>query len=220
MDAMEIRSPENQPVEGLRERRRRETQRELSDAAIELFEQHGVSKTTVDDIARRAGTSPRTFFRYFPTKESAILPPGEDSAAMLQAVIEAIRAGEPLLPALEASWLARISEFDALPDNRERTLRIRRLVGLEPALLALVLRTEAEQVDALTDAAVDAAGADADVLTARAGIGIVFLIVRLAFDEWSRRAELGAVGSVHEIYLEIRRGIASMSGQLGDTSSI
>jgi AcrR family transcriptional regulator len=209
-------SSPGQPAEGLRERRRRETERELSDAAIELFEQHGVSGTTVDDIAHRAGTSPRTFFRYFPTKEAAVLQPSADSAAMLQAVASALREGAPLLQALETSWLAQVSAFDGRPDDRARSLRIRRLVIHEPALLARALRTESEQVDLLTDAAVDAAGADADVLTARAAVGIVFLIGRLAFDEWARRMELGETASVREIYLEIRRGVAAMSDQLGD----
>lgn len=202
---------------GLRERRRRETQRELSDAAIDLFEKHGVGGTTVDDIARRAGTSPRTFFRYFATKEAAVLPTPEESESMLTAVSEAIGSGTPLLRALESSWLAQIALFDSRPDEHERALRIRRLIGHEPTLLALALRTEAEQVDALTGVAVDAAGSDPDILTARAAIGIVFFIVRLAFDEWARRAELGTSGSVRDIYLEIRRSTAAMSDQLGDS---
>lgn len=216
---MTIHSPgddASSPPEGLRERRRRETERELSDAAIDLFELHGVSGTTVDDIAHRAGTSPRTFFRYFPTKESAVLQPGADSAAMLRAVTAALGDGTPLLRALETSWLAQVSAFDERPDERTRALRIRRLVVQEPALLARALRIESEQVDLLTDAAVDAAGSRTDSLTARAAVGIVFLIGRLAFDEWSRRTEGGESASVREIYLEIRRGVAAMSDQLGD----
>ncbi len=204
------------PAEGLRERRRRETQLELSDAAIELFEKHGVSGTTVDDIARLAGTSARTFFRYFATKEAAVLPSTEESESMLTAVSAAIDGGAPLLRALESSWLAQIAWFDSRPDEHDRALRVRRLVGQEPTLLALALRTEAEQVDALTGTAADPTGSDPDVLTARAAIGIVFLIVRLAFDEWARRAESGMSASVRDIYLEIRRSTVSMSDQLGD----
>ena len=207
------------PAEGLRERRRRETQRELSDAAIELFEKHGVTGTTVDEIAELAGTSPRTFFRYFPTKEAAVLQPTEDSESMLKAVSAAVVSGDPLLRALENTWLAQIAWFDSRPEEHERALRVRRLVGQEPTLLALALRTEADQVDALTATATDAAGADSDALTARAAIGIVFLIVRLAFDEWARRAEIGTSASVREIYLEIRRSTAAMSDQLGDSVS-
>ena len=48
------------------------TQRALQNAALDLFAKHGYDETTTDEIAERAGVSPRTFFRYFPTKESVL----------------------------------------------------------------------------------------------------------------------------------------------------
>jgi len=44
----------------------------LIDAALELFARDGFDATHSDRIAVRAGVSPRTFFRYFPTKESVV----------------------------------------------------------------------------------------------------------------------------------------------------
>jgi AcrR family transcriptional regulator len=44
----------------------------LIDAALELFAHDGFDATHSDRIAERAGVSPRTFFRYFPTKESVV----------------------------------------------------------------------------------------------------------------------------------------------------
>src|SRR3954465_12133320 len=58
----------------LRTRRRLGTHEEIHQAALELFEQQGVRETTVQQIAERAGVSPRTFFRYFTSKEQAALP--------------------------------------------------------------------------------------------------------------------------------------------------
>ena len=40
----------------------------LQDAAFELFLENSYPKTTVDQIAQRAGVSRATFFNYFPTK--------------------------------------------------------------------------------------------------------------------------------------------------------
>lgn len=48
------------------------TQRALQTAALDLFAEQGYDETTTDEIAERAGVSPRTFFRYFPTKESVL----------------------------------------------------------------------------------------------------------------------------------------------------
>jgi len=44
----------------------------LLEAALDLFSANGYDETTTDQIADSAGVSPRTFFRYFPTKESVL----------------------------------------------------------------------------------------------------------------------------------------------------
>lgn len=63
---------------GIRERARGALRGELADVALRLFEERGYDETPVDDIASAAGISPRTFYRYFGTKEEVLfgdLPP-------------------------------------------------------------------------------------------------------------------------------------------------
>jgi AcrR family transcriptional regulator len=48
------------------------TRTALLEAALNLFSAKGYDQTTTDEIAESAGVSPRTFFRYFPTKESVL----------------------------------------------------------------------------------------------------------------------------------------------------
>ena len=59
-------------VPPLRENHKARTRQALHEAALKLFAAQGYDTTTIDDIAARAGVSTRTFFRYFPTKESVL----------------------------------------------------------------------------------------------------------------------------------------------------
>jgi AcrR family transcriptional regulator len=56
----------------LRDEHKAHTERTLRDAALKLFASQGYDTTTIDEIAEKAGVSARTFFRYFPTKESVL----------------------------------------------------------------------------------------------------------------------------------------------------
>jgi AcrR family transcriptional regulator len=54
------------------ERRKAQTKVAMAGAAVRLFREFGYEKTPVEDIARAAHSSPRTFFRYFGTKEDVL----------------------------------------------------------------------------------------------------------------------------------------------------
>ncbi|MFF7369394.1 TetR/AcrR family transcriptional regulator [Streptomyces tricolor] len=58
----------------LTERRKAETRMEIARAAAALFVQQGLRATRAEDIAQAAGIAPRTFYRYFATKEEAVAP--------------------------------------------------------------------------------------------------------------------------------------------------
>lgn len=58
--------------EGRRERKRRETHRRVTDAALTLFAAQGYEATTLDAIAEAAGIARRTFFHYFASKEAIL----------------------------------------------------------------------------------------------------------------------------------------------------
>lgn len=64
--------PRTRPL-GSRERRRIRTMREIQTEALRLFGARGYDNTTIEQIAAAADISPRTFFRYFPTKEDVVL---------------------------------------------------------------------------------------------------------------------------------------------------
>jgi AcrR family transcriptional regulator len=59
-------------AQGLTERNKSRTRRELAEAASRLFLERGYASTTVQDIVSAVDISPRTFFRYFPCKEDVV----------------------------------------------------------------------------------------------------------------------------------------------------
>ena len=58
---------------GLRERKRLATRREIQRAVLTLCAQRSIDKVTIDEISRVAEISPRTFFNYFASKDSALV---------------------------------------------------------------------------------------------------------------------------------------------------
>ncbi|MGN9763428.1 TetR/AcrR family transcriptional regulator [Streptomyces sp. SD31] len=72
---------------------------EIARAAAALFVKQGLRATRAEDIAQAAGIAPRTFYRYFATKEEAVAPlyaAGADRWA------EAVRTAPPELPVPQA----------------------------------------------------------------------------------------------------------------------
>ncbi|QGG41215.1 MULTISPECIES: TetR/AcrR family transcriptional regulator [Aeromicrobium] len=191
---------------GLRELRRRETRRDICDAAIELFERQGVSATTVEEISEAAGIAPRTFYRHAVTKENALFV-DDDSMERLVASVRAVDQTAPaVIRAIEQACLASIDALDAeSPEGHARILRARRLVLADPGLLARALTREDEQVQELTTMVLRAnCDPDVDEIHARAVVTAISTTLRLAYDEWARRAERGETVSMRSLYLQVR----------------
>jgi AcrR family transcriptional regulator len=102
-------------------------------AAVRLFAERGFEQTTVDEIAAAADVSPRTFFRYFPSKVDALFADLEERQARMQRALADRPEGEPLLETVRRVVLEFAGEFFADPDLFATRVR---LMLEHPALLA------------------------------------------------------------------------------------
>jgi AcrR family transcriptional regulator len=124
-------------IPGLRERKKLRTRAMLIDAAVQLCEKQGFDKTTVDQIAAVADVSPRTFSRYFSTKDAVILALIDD---MVDAIAVQLERQPPGLGELEALLAAHIDMVKATADapldgfTTERLTTTARIVNSSPTL--------------------------------------------------------------------------------------
>lgn len=117
--------------------KRERTLATLLEAGLDLFERQGYEETTVAEIARAAGVTEMTFFRYFPAKEHLLLDDPYDP------VLIAAIAAQPreLLPFLRAVRGIRAA-WRALPEPEAPVIRRRvRIAAGTPALRAAVWRS-------------------------------------------------------------------------------
>jgi AcrR family transcriptional regulator len=123
---------------GLRERRRRQTSADIRGAAVRLVRERGFDKVTIEEICAEAGISVRTFFNYFPNKESAIAYGPSDIPPEL--VDEFVAAGPgPYSVVLDELIMLAAHHLRDMPPDRDQAETMLELAKTTPAMLAAFL---------------------------------------------------------------------------------
>jgi AcrR family transcriptional regulator len=123
---------------GLRERRRRQTSADIRGAAVRLIRERGFDKVTIEAICAEAGISVRTFFNYFPNKESAIVYGPSDIPPEL--VEEFVAAGPgPYSVVLDELIMLAAHSLRDMPPDRDQAETMLELAKTTPAMLAAFL---------------------------------------------------------------------------------
>jgi AcrR family transcriptional regulator len=120
---------------GLRERKKADTRRALSDAALNLAFERGLDNVTRDDIARAAGVSLRTFNNYFSGKYEALAYRQTQRMRRSVAALRQRPADEPLwtsithvlLETLEADFADAVGDEIRVP-SRQQLAEVRKLL--------------------------------------------------------------------------------------------
>lgn len=163
----------------------------VASAAIRLFAERGLDATTVDDIAAAADVSPRTFFRYFTSKESAAFPDHADRVAELRRRLDSRRpSSTPIAAALDVCRQSALEFFDE-PDLYRPRYQLVRSVGalrdFERVSDAAYENAIAEFIEGESDDALAA-------LTARAFAASVVAVVNYTLEVWASQDHVDAPG--------------------------
>jgi AcrR family transcriptional regulator len=199
---------------GLRERKKAETRLALASAALRLADEHGLDRVTVEDIARVADVSPRTFFNYFASKEDAIVGWSEEGTASVVQELAARPASETPVEALRAAIHASADHLQASPD--EWVIR-HRLTATNPSLnVRYTARIAAVEHELVVEIA-RRTRLDAELDTYPAAVvSAAMASARVAISVWLARERRGSLPALlDEVFDQIADGFALIPRRSG-----
>jgi AcrR family transcriptional regulator len=166
----------------LRARKKDATRRALLGAAHRRYHRQGLDATTLDEVAADVGISRRTFFRYFPDKESLAFPHRSERLARFLELLHEAPAAETPFASLRR--IARIFAKEYM-QNRDSLVAQQRLVQTAPALLAREAEIDRDWETGMAQAFRDRYGADPDAeLRARVLAGAAIGVIRATMRYW------------------------------------
>jgi len=190
----------------MRERRRRRVTRELERIALELFAERGFDNVTVDEIAAAADIHPRTFFRYFASKEHVLVG---DPRGWLEDLHEAFLSHAELSvgAALRAASVAAAKTYD---EDRDIVLLRAKVARANPEAIARGGNFPAQVLETLLAAVAERLKDQPDSLRTRLIVYTAIGTVHLALSHW---IEGGAKGRLQE---KIEQAFHVLSTELFD----
>ena len=167
------------------------TQRALQQAALELFAERGYDATTTDEIAALAGVSARTFFRYFPTKESVLFV-GE--YGWFQSFTKQFLAQPDDIGDLQAIRQTLIALAPGLAERRTTLLLYEKSVASSPTLRGGVHDRQQDDIATVAEAIATRRGIEAADDRCTALAAVVLLTYRNALMRWLNGPASGEPG--------------------------
>jgi AcrR family transcriptional regulator len=155
----------------------------LEQAALELYRERGFEQTTVAEIAKRAGLTERTFFRYFADKREVLFSGGADLQAL---VVDAIAGAPQSAVPIDAIAVALDAVAALFQDRREHSRQRQAVIVVNAELRERELIKLASLTAAMAGALRGRGVAEpAASLAAEAGAAVF----RIAFERWLTDSE-------------------------------
>jgi AcrR family transcriptional regulator len=175
----------------LQERKQQFVRDAIWDAAIDLFDRKGFDETTVDEIAQAAGTSRRSFFRYFESKSDLLAQSVVSyGTAITDAIENCPREASP--GEMFRTTVLQVAQASVL---HPRTRQIMRIAEKYPAAREAQVARVAEVQDRVADAfARRCAKGKQGEIQAQVLAGLTLSMLSVAYFSWYRHGtkDIGA----------------------------
>ncbi len=169
---------------GLRERKKLQTRARLIEVALELCDTQGFEATTVEQIADAADISPRTFNRYFATKEDVILAPVDDMVSAVAAALDVEpRTGNEFQALLNAHMAVMCGTCPAASNvDLDRFEVMNRIAQSSPSVNGRGAEMSETKVSRLSQKIAERTGASVDDMSVRVVVTVWMSLMHLAMD--------------------------------------
>jgi AcrR family transcriptional regulator len=171
----------------------------LIQAALELYSKRGYEQTTVAEIAKRAGLTERTFFRYFADKREVLF---FGSEFLERTVVEALEQAPAGCAPIDAIGVALESVASHFADNRSHVKRRQAVIDANPELQERERNKGAALAVAIAGA-LRRRGVKESAATLAGEMGVA--VFKIAFQRWlSDPEERGSVYYFRESLEELK----------------
>ncbi|MFF4961373.1 TetR/AcrR family transcriptional regulator [Streptomyces sp. NPDC001222] len=186
------------------DRTRQLASQEILETALRLFTEQGYDETTIAQIAREAGVSQRTLFRYFGTKEDLLGGNQDRFGQVLTDTISEQPADAGVWEALRAGVAAVLALHDSREQALERFRLLHNTASLRAGWLEKRLRFQ-ENLLPLIETRLDAATGN-ESAKARAVIATAFACLDAASMTWVVNDGKGEIMDLYDECLAAVRG--------------
>ena len=198
----------------LRDRKKDATRQAIEDAAWALFTEQGFDATTVHQIADRANVAPRTFFRYFPSKEAVLYPELDELLVDMREAFHQRPADEPPLVSLINAMDSVSDELNSSKNRQFERFEMLKRSGAGTSSAFVNERVVAAVGDMVRERYADLPDGE---LRAQLAAGVLSTIMTISTNRWLESGGHGDMEDEAKHCFDLVRGLVASEVGLTDT---
>ncbi|WP_277832937.1 TetR family transcriptional regulator [Speluncibacter jeojiensis] len=193
------------PASGLRDITREAVRARISAVAVDLFAEHGFDSVTVEQIAAAVGISARSFHRYFPAKEDAVIGDVARWGAIVRDALVARPVDEPALVSLRCAFESLLARSRG-DEDVQRSKRTMRVLTSTASLRARNLEKHLGWADMLVPVVRERLDGDDAALRARTLVQVALACFDTALAAWAESEDADAAELLRRSFEAVAAG--------------